>query len=170
MSKSAIVLSYAHWEGFYNECAKTYLKFLDRLNKPLSTIDWSLLLGLLNSSFDSLRDKNHSIEAKHEFVENLKNTIKHGAKHYDTNVLLARSNLNFEKIKINFLIMSFKLDKLHKYRLKIDNEVVGWRHGIAHGNDPDLSLLDLEKHLDLIRDLLLVVADIFQDEIVNRAD
>lgn len=170
MSKSAIVLSYAHWEGFYNECAHTYLRFLTHLNKPLSAVDWSLLLGLLTSNFESLRARNHSIEAKHDFVEKLSVALKEGARGYDTSVLLARSNLNFDKIKTNFSVLSFSYDKLQKYRLKIDNEVVGWRHGIAHGSDPDLSLLDLEKHLELVRELLLVMADIFQEEIMARTN
>ena len=31
--KSIILLLYAHWEGYIKKCAKTYLKYISRLDK-----------------------------------------------------------------------------------------------------------------------------------------
>src|SRR5208282_6399087 len=58
-SKAAVVLTYANWEGFYNECLQTYMEFLRERGKKVRETDWMLLVCAFHREFESLRDKNH---------------------------------------------------------------------------------------------------------------
>lgn len=167
-SKSVVVLAYASWEGFYNDCVSTYFKFLTDQEMKVVDAGWLMLVGALSSDFESLRARNHSGEAKRAFVENLKDCLSTGFDNFDYNIVKARSNLDFKKISHNYSLLGFDLEPLNVYRIRIDKEVVGWRHGVAHGDAPDLNGLDVENHIDFVTTLLAFVADCFQKAMLEK--
>src|ERR1044072_9187602 len=57
-SKTAIVLSYSHWEGFYNDCINTYIKCLKDGNYTVRSICWSMMVGSLSAALARLKDRN----------------------------------------------------------------------------------------------------------------
>ena len=77
-SKAVVVLAYANWEGFYNECVRAYLRFLAEKGGKVRDQDWMLLLGALHADFESLRDRNHSAASRQNFVKNLQTRIDCG--------------------------------------------------------------------------------------------
>ena len=56
-SKAVIVLVYANWEGFYNECVHCFIDALKSGGKKVSDISWPLLVGALKPNLQRLRDK-----------------------------------------------------------------------------------------------------------------
>ena len=168
-AKAAIVLCYAHWEGFYNECVNDYITCLGKLGNKVGDVAWSMLVGVLTSELKRLRDKNLSHAAQSDFVEKLRAITQCGFEDFDTSVVAARSNLNFDKLRDNFRVLGFDISKYQEWRLSIDKELVGWRHSVAHGDSPDLSSLDLRKHVVLTQNLMLMLADSFQDAISEAA-
>ena len=167
-SKAAVVLTYANWEGFYNDCVDTYVGFLTERGGKVRETDWMLLVGAFNADFESLRAKNHSVDARHEFVANLKTRMECGFDVFDRATIQARSNLNYERVAQNYFVLNFALSPLQRYRLRLDKELVGWRHSVAHGDLPDLSALDIAAHVDFTAQLLGEIADCFQYAILNR--
>jgi hypothetical protein len=167
-SKSVIVLTYAAWEGFYNECVGYYFDFLDSMGLKIKDVSWLLLSGALVSQFNNLRDRHHSDVARRDFVSSLKDRLICGFDQFDRSVVMARSNLNFERLSSNFLLLSMNLSQFHPFRIRIDKELVGWRHAVAHGNPPDLSMIDVASHVDFASSLLLVISDCFQEAMVQN--
>lgn len=167
-SKAVVVLSYASWEGFHNDCVMTYHKFLSEQRVKVVDAGWFMLVGALSSDFESLRSRNHSRDAKRDFVEMLKERLKCEFDQFDVSTIQARLNLNFERLSSNYTVLGFDLGVFQKYRLRIDKEVVGWRHGVAHGNAPNLDRLDVANHIELIADLLALIADHFQEGMLQR--
>ncbi len=167
-SKAVVVLSYACWEGFYNECVKSYLGFLKSSGRRVRDKDWSLLVGALSSDFDRVRDRNHSLEARHGFVAKLKNQIDCSYDSVDEKIVMARSNLDFSRLSENFGLLDFDLARMQRFRNRIDKELVGWRHSVAHGDSPDLTAMDVDAHVDFAAALLLEVADLFQEAMLTR--
>lgn len=168
-SQAVVVLSYAAWEGFYNECVRTYIKFLKDRGRKIVEEGWLLLVGVLSAEFDSLRARNHSGESKVDFVDKLKSKLECGFEGFDAKTVMARSNLNFEKVSSNYQILGFDMSEIIRHRLRIDKEVVGWRHGVAHGDAPELGRLDVSGHIDFVSNLLLIVADCFEFAILERS-
>ncbi len=64
--------------------------------------------------------------------------------------------------------MNFDLTSIQKFRNRLDKELVGWRHGVAHGDQPDLTSLDIADHVDFTAELLIVIADHFQYAMLER--
>lgn len=168
-SKAVVVLTYAHWEGFYNECVSTYLTFLRDSGRKVRDTTWNMLTGTLYAEMERLKDRNHSREAACDFVEALGTALTAGFDTFNADVIKSRSNLDFGKLKSNYRILSFSIDPFQRKRIRLDKELVGWRHGIAHGDDPDLSNSDSQDHVRFTQELLLILADQFQEEIVKRS-
>jgi hypothetical protein len=167
-SKAAVVLTYANWEGFYNDCVDIYVTFLTERGGKVRDTDWTLLVGAFNADFESLRSRNHSLDAKHRFVANLKTQMECGFDAFDRTIIQARSNLDYGCISRNDSILNFDLSPLQKFRIRLDKELVGWRHSVAHGDSPDLLALDIADHVNFTAHLLNVVADCFQYAMLNR--
>ena len=70
-SKATVVLAYANWEGFYNECVDAYIRFLRDRGGKIRDTDWMLLLGAFHADFESLKARDHSYDARRQFVEDL---------------------------------------------------------------------------------------------------
>jgi MAE_28990/MAE_18760-like HEPN len=167
-SRAVIVLTYASWEGFYNECVDVYVRFLRDLGKRVRETDWMLLLGAFKAGFDSLRDRHHSDMARIEFVVSLQSLLDCGFDKFDDSVITARSNLDFARLSQNYSLLRFNLTPMQRFRIRLDKEVVKWRHSVAHGDPPDLSALDIGSHVDFTAGLLIVLADGFQEAMLER--
>jgi len=167
-SKATIVLAYAHWEGFYNECVECFIGYQKETRRKVRDVAWPLLIGLLTGEFQQLNDRNHSLDSETEFIERLEPLIEQDFNGFNVKVICSRSNLNFKKLQQNFRILGFDLSPLQPLRLRIDNELVAWRHGVAHGDEPDLLTVDLISHVEFTQELLLTMADIFQNHIVDE--
>lgn len=167
-SKALIVLSYAHWEGFYNECVNHYIDALRDHGNKVGEISWLLLIGILKPELQRLRDRNHSLTAEVEFIERLRVLINNDFSTFDNSVVMSRSNLDFEKLAQNFKILGLNLAPFQRWRIKINKELVGWRNSVAHGDEPDLSSVDFNKHVQLTQNLLLMIADTFQTDLEEK--
>jgi hypothetical protein len=167
-SKAVVVLAYANWEGFYNECVRVYLKFLVENGGKVRDQDWMLLVSALHRDFESMRDRNHSFESRQAFVKNLQTRIDCGFDAVDVKIVEARSNMDFAKLAENFSLLNFDLSEMQKSRNRLDKELVGWRHAVAHGDSPDLTTMDVESHINLASSLLILIADRFQFAMVEK--
>lgn len=167
-SKAVVVLAYANWEGFYNECVRTYMRFLIEKGGKVRDTDWLLLVSAFHSDFESMRDRNHSLESRQKFVENLKTKIDCGFDAIDTTIVEARSNLDFARLSQNYELLGFDLVSMQRVRNRLDKELIGWRHAVAHGDSPDLTAMDVEAHIDFASSLLVMIADKFQYAMLSR--
>jgi hypothetical protein len=167
-SQSVIVLTYASWEGFYNECVVSYVRFLKEKGGKVRESDWMLLLAVFKRDLDSLWDRNHADDARYDFIKNLKGRLECGYEEISHGVLAAHSNLNYARLSLNYNIMSFDLTTMQPFRIRLDKELVTWRHEVAHGNPPDLSALDISGHVDFAATLLIAMADTFQNAMLQR--
>jgi hypothetical protein len=168
-SKALVVLSYAAWEGFYNECVDAYCDFLQTRGKKVSDAGWKMLVGALGAEFDSLRDRNHSPVAKREFVEKLQTRLACDFTDFDRKIVKARSNLDWSKLDQNFQILDFDATALYVHRIRLNKEIVGWRHGVAHGDAPNLGELDANQHISFVGQVMTLVADAFQEAMLHHA-
>ncbi|MDJ0932605.1 MAE_28990/MAE_18760 family HEPN-like nuclease [Breoghania sp.] len=135
-SRSVVVLCYAEWEGFYNECVEYFIEFL----------------------------KENSLLSRVELIESVLEILDADFERFEKNFVKSKFNLNFSKLEINFSIIGLEIVRLKIYRNRINKDLVLWRHKIAHGDAPDLSLLDARSHVHFTSNLLLEISDIFQQK------
>lgn len=65
-------------------------------------------------------------------------------------------------------MLNFDLTPLQRFRIKLDHELVRWRHEVAHGNPPDLTAHNISDHVDFAAKLLITLADGFQEAMLQR--
>lgn len=167
-SKAIVVLAYANWEGFYNECVRAYLSFLVERGGKVRDSDWMLFVSAFHADFESMRDRNHSLESRLSFVQNLRSRIDCGFEAINAKTVEARSNLDFSRLAENYSLLNFDLTKMQRMRNRLDKELVGWRHAVAHGDSPDLTELDVQDHIEFTSSLLMLIADQFQFAMLDR--
>lgn len=168
-SKAVVVLAYANWEGFYNECVRAYLSFLVERGGKVRESDWMLLVSAFHADFERMRDRNHSLDSRLAFVNRLRTQIDCGFEAVDAKTVEARSNLDFSRLSENYGILNFDLAEMQSVRNRLDKELVGWRHAVAHGDSPDMTEMDVTEHIDFTSALLMLIADQFQFAMLNRA-
>ncbi|NNU16886.1 hypothetical protein HK107_11210 [Parvularcula sp. ZS-1/3] len=167
-SQSVVVLCYAHWEGFYADCVKTYIDFLVARGQRVRETNWLFMVGVLDGAFQSLVDRNASWEAKLDFVESLETRLDTDFSGFNRTCVKPRSNLDADQIALNGRILGIQFEQVHHDRLRINRQLVKWRHEVAHGNEPDLSDVNIVDHCNLTISLLLHIADKFQEKIVSH--
>jgi hypothetical protein len=167
-AKATVVLAYSHWEGFYNECSQSYIDFLKMTGVKIREVEWLLLVGAIEGELQALMDRKHSFDAKCEFLNSLQIKIESTFQDYFCDAVKARSNLNFARLRQTYKLLGFDTKRFDKVRIRLDKELVGWRHSVAHGEPPNLSSLDIEKHIDFTSELLLFLSEQFQTEMLNR--
>jgi len=160
--KALIVLSYAHWEGFFNECVDIYIDYLQLCRIKVKDISWSMLCGVIKSGLYSMRDRNFSHESLVEFSSKLEKYQDETFDVFDRTVVMSKSNLNFVRLREVFELLKFETAAFNRYRIKLEKNVVSWRHAVAHGTSPELEDFDAKSHVQLVLDLLLLLADRFQ--------
>ena len=166
-SRAAVVLAYAAWEGFFNQCVNSYIDALKTLGISVKDAHWLMLVGSLTAQFESLRSRNHSLAAKSEFIDSLQMKLVSDFEDFDRTIITSKSNLDFEKLRTCLGLMGLSYASFLRNRIRIDKELVGWRHGVAHGDPPSLATMDIEDHIRFTSDLMLNVADTFQEAILN---
>jgi hypothetical protein len=130
-SKATVVLTYANcWEGFYNDCVRAYVRFLRERGGKIRDTDWTLLLGAFHADFESLRARSHSYDARRQFVADLQVRLECGFDSFDDTIVEARSNLDFDRLSQNFSVLNIDLSSMQRFRIRLDKEVVGWRHTV----------------------------------------
>ena len=167
-SKALVVLTYAMWEGFYNECVEIYCRFLSDEGKKITDVAWNMLVGALSSDFERLRARNFSRIGQQKFVESLRERLSSDFENYDASVVRTGSNLDFKRLNQNFQVLEFDIAPIQRHRIKIDKELVGWRHGIAHGDSPELTSMNSTRHVALVEEIMALVADAFQEAILRQ--
>ena len=80
----------------------------------------------------------------------------------------ARSNLNWNRLAESFQLLDFDMTPLLRHKNRLEVEIVGWRHGVAHGNAPNLGQLDVEDHIRLVGEVMALVADAFQAAMLSH--
>lgn len=167
-SRVALLVSYAHWEGAFSENSSLICTYLKLSGKRFSEVNYGFLLGFIDGELDRLRDRNHSHEARVDFVDFI-GGIDDDAdfRRFDEKVILARSNLNSIRVQLWCRILGRSPIFLEQRRVFLDYQLVKLRHEIAHGGSPKLRLGEIENLVDgtvsLIEDMSAFVLNFIED-------
>lgn len=167
VEKAVLMLCYANWEGFFTDCVSTYWKFLRDRGGRIRDTNWMLLLGAISPDLDSLRQNNHTRNARRDFVKNLRQRLDSEFENIDEKFIIPSSNLNYKQILYSYDLLGFDPSNLQEFRLRLDHHLVGWRNVVAHGNDLDLSTFDISSHIQFTSKLLICISDSFQMAILK---
>ncbi|WP_027834879.1 MAE_28990/MAE_18760 family HEPN-like nuclease [Maritalea myrionectae] len=161
LQRALVVMCYAHWEGFFCDGMKLLCCNLANSEIPISAINEDLVIAALQSEFDKYKDGKDKLQLKRDLVRAAKDRL-HSPLGEDWSVLLPNSNLNFETACFTLELLGV-IKPFDAHRIFIDHQLVGWRHKIAHGDNPKLNTELMLDHVHKTMRLMDLSQDYFID-------
>lgn len=167
VSRSIVVLSYAHWEGYCKNSANIFMDYLEEIKIPYANLPPDMFLGAVSNALDSYRDTADNLNSRKKLLNEFRSQVGGTFSNFDRRIILPRSNLNFERLQFICATIGADVQPFQKHRLKIDKELVKWRHEVAHGELFILGEEYAESHTRLCEELLFLTKDVFEATISN---
>jgi len=160
--RAIVVLSYAHWEGYCSSSAGTLVDYMEAKNIPYSSLPPDMILGAMSGDLDSYRDTADNLDSRRKLLNSFRKAHGSQVKKFDRRVILPRSNLNFRRLRFILDVIGADIQPFQKHRLKIDKELVAWRHLVAHGEMFALDNPLAAAHTKLCEELMFLIKDTFE--------
>jgi hypothetical protein len=166
--RCAVVMLYAHWEGFIKNSAESYLSYVRFQGLNLNQVNSNILaLSLKQKLIEFTQTNKATLHV--EFVTYFKNNLTEKAKFSETDSIKTQSNLS--SLILKEIFASIGLDITH-YELKsnlIDKQLVANRNNIAHGNQPPIDRAEYENlHLEIVSLLDRIFTDISNSAVLEQ--
>lgn len=165
LSRTCVVMAYAHWEGFTKRALRLYFDHLVKLRLKLVDLKYELQTVALSARMKSVADTAKSIADKCTLLKYLDNRSSEIFV-IDSKEIVRVGNLTSDNLKI--LLEFAALEYRPSYATRenfIDSVVCGGRHLIAHGELYPVSASDAR----YIASAVLTLCDEINDQIQTAA-
>lgn len=158
--RCAVVLLYAHWEGFIKNAAQFYLIYIKsrRLNlKELNKNILALSLKQKINEFNATNKATYHIQ----FVDYFINNLGERANFSETDSIRTGSNLSSTILEEILATIGIEFTPYELKANLIDGQLLNYRNTIAHGNNLPIDKTEYEiLHSEIIRMLDSISTDI----------
>ncbi|MFF6957389.1 MAE_28990/MAE_18760 family HEPN-like nuclease [Streptomyces sp. NPDC008317] len=154
IARSAIVLAYAHWEGFVKQSSSDYVNYVNGVRIKVSELKFSLQAAHVSSSFKraAASSKTRYLGEMLEEIDRRRNEI---FKVSPEKCIDTESNLS--SLVFKDILRGIGLDVLPLYETRsvfIDRRLVKARNQVAHGELVSFDAVDVEDRIDGVRLLI----------------
>lgn len=145
MLRAAVLMLYAHFEGFSKEAVKLFIKHLNSQNIPVNNMQHHLQTLFYTKKILLIKNSTRK-QTYNELIEDvlLRNEDSFYVNHDAKDIISTESNLKFEVLKDLLFIIGIQTEQfqlisdrennsIHTKREFIDREILGVRNSIAHG-------------------------------------
>lgn len=160
--RAALLLLYAHWEGFNKTACDTYLEYVKQLKLKYSELSPNLLALSMKSEIVELESTNNHERHTH-FLEFIQNQLENRAKWNLDKAIDTKSNLNSAILKNILSVVGVSYNSFELKEKLIDEQLLNSRNTIAHGN---YLLVDKKEYMSIHSEILLLMQRVF-DELSN---
>lgn len=165
LCRAAVVLSYAHWEGFVKSGSTNYVKHINSQQIPVERLKYPLQAAYLSSRF-----RQASGSQKTTFLGEVLGLIDSDRR----NIFSASpercfdTESNLSSTVFRALVLGLGLEYLSEFETRqafMDEKLVKGRNEVAHGELMKFNREDAEERLDAVRHLM----DLYSDQLLNAA-
>ena len=164
LTRSAVALLYAHWEGVIKRLTEFYLNFVSMQRLKNSQLSDCMLAIVVRSKFRDVEDS-HKISPHLELLKFYRTSMDDRSRLPHKNVIRTESNLS--SAAFLEILTTVGLDS-SPYRGKfhlIDRSLLAKRNHIAHGQQLDV---DVEEYL-LLHEEITAMFSTFRNDLENAA-
>lgn len=162
--RCAVVMLYAHWEGFIKNSAESYLIYIKFQKLNLNQVNSNILALSLKQKISEFKETSKAtLHVK--FVDYFQNNLNEMAIFSETDSIKTQSNLSSSILKEIFATIGLNITYFELKSNLIDKQLLKNRNNIAHGNQPPVNKEEFENlHLEIVGML-----DRIYDDISNAA-
>jgi hypothetical protein len=130
--RAGTALLYAHWEGFIKFASDAYVEYVGHRRLQYNDLDNGFLALALRKKLEAFASSENA--SNHiEFIEFLMGDLRSHAKLPKLGVIKVGNNLNSARLKVIFRTIGLDYSTFELKENLIDNQLLGWRNEIAHG-------------------------------------
>jgi hypothetical protein len=148
--KAALALVYAHWEGYVVFVVSAYLAYISKRKRTFSKLMPSLHALALVGHVQEWQKQRDSIGLRLKMIEVFRSMEKSQFKRVPVGAVTTGGNLNFERFADICKVLMIDPASIVSDQEYLDNEIVGIRNRVAHGDYIVISDERLEKATDFI--------------------
>ena len=172
MSRSGVILLYAHWEGFIKNISQSFLESFANTN-----IDRSpryIIVTHIARMNENISKKFNKISRASHFLDCISDGAKVCASIHE--IINTESNLDYKILERIALSVGMKFDEFETKQQFINRSFVYVRNAIAHGEDRKITeeeFLGLEKDVVSLMDIFkksIIDSAIFANEFLNKGE
>lgn len=163
--KGGIVLGYSHWEGYIKEVSEAYLAYISFRDFSKKEMAGNFLTLCILDIVKKEKEYMKCVEDITKFIDTPddKYTIPHG------NIIDTKSNLNSEVLRKIMNIIGLDFSFYETKQAYLDNEVLGLRNQIAHGEQREKLTVDTYiERADFVVECMGHYKELLQNAIDNR--
>ena len=164
MLRAGLCLLYAHWEGFVENAATSYVTYVSNKGLKYSELAPNFVAlgfrGQIKEAGASNRPSLHT-----ELVARLMSDLKDEASLSPNTAINTASNLNFQVFEEVLCVLGLDKTSYLSKKALIDERLVRKRNEVAHGR---YSEIEEDEYLDLHSNLIDMV-DLFRNDLENAA-
>lgn len=155
--RAGVALLYAHWEGFVKKLANWYYEFVSYQSNNISDLSDSFASIILRAELNVL-DNSNRIKDHQRVIKVIFDGMNKTA-FFSSKCPIKTSNLNFELFEDVCILLGINpLEFENRYKRKydrniqltIDEDLVGQRNSIAHGEYLPVSIEEFKKLFDIV--------------------
>jgi len=162
--RTALLLLYAHWEGFNKIACELYLEYVKQLKLNYSELSNNLLALSIKSEIVDMESTNNH-ERHTEFLNFIDNQLGSRAKWNLANAIDTKSNLNSNILRNILAVVGIDFSHFELKAKLIDEQLLKNRNTIAHGN---YLIIDKDEYMSIHTEILKLLQIVF-DELSNLA-
>ncbi len=161
--RGAMVLTYAHWEGFFNEALQSLIESIEQsrfaLERSITGISALFFSREIDSFLNRKVNEDSVLGLLGDFAHH-KERIRSG-REANARALSTRSNLDWERVEFVFRSLGVSWPPLYAERIFIKHKLARIRHEISHGSSPRLNRVLALEHIAKTEVLLEEVVEFF---------
>ena len=167
LTRAAVCLLYAHWEGFVVEATTTYIDHVASLGLPLRELAPSLIALDLRSEIQQAgRSRKPTIHTK--LTERLISGPEEQFRGNWNSSEETRSNLNLERLCEILCLIGVDSTKYQENKYVLDSRLLGNRNVAAHGTHGAGFTMQTDDYIDL-QERIVGLAELFRQDIEEAA-
>lgn len=162
--RSAVVILYAHWEGWIKTVAQLYIRYVNTKSIPYASLSEAFLGNALKTKMTAIDEASAPL-IHNQFALFVRTGL---SKRASLSESLVRTESNLSSTVLFDILERLGLERRPQYSLRanrIDNDLVHKRNTIAHGQHLELTLDDFRS----LRTDILELLELFTDDVRNAA-
>ena len=156
--RSAVVLLYAHWEGFTKNSAEYYLSYISSLKLTFQELNVCFVALSLKYRLNDFEGTNKS--SRHEQLINYLFYNMADRANIPTNIVDTQSNLNSVMLREILIMIGINYEPYSTKANLIDEKLLKNRNNIAHGQ---VLLIDKAEYLSLHTEVTQMIFSLSND-------
>lgn len=166
--RCAVVLLYAHWEGYIKNAASYYLIYIKSLKLNLNEVNKNILALTLKQK---IREFNTTNKATYhvQFVDYFTNNLGEQVNFSVSDSIKTSSNLSSNILEEILATIGIAFTKYELKANLIDGQLLNYRNTIAHGNNLPVDKAEyLTLHSEIIEMLNYISTDITNATVLEK--